>query len=111
MLRKDVTLYDTSDPWRRKKLKGNLKTVSDHFSEKESDELPVLTFCLKEKLPALQQSEHPHVISKRRIETCVNAQIGNDFILFKQNEKFANINCLQIWMVKQKHKYVLHFTI
>lgn len=49
MLRKGVTLYDTADPQRRKRLKGNLKTVSHHFSE-GSDELPVLTFCLKENL-------------------------------------------------------------
>ena len=47
MLRKGVILYDTVDLRRRKKLKGNLKTASHDFSEKESDELPVLTFCLK----------------------------------------------------------------
>lgn len=65
-------------------MNGNLKTANHYFSE-ESDELPVLTLCLKEKTSASQLSYYPHDNNKRIIERCMNTQIGNDVIFFKQN--------------------------
>jgi len=54
MLRKSVMILLIHG--KEKNLKGNLKIFSHHFSGKESDELSGLTFCLKEKPPALQKT-------------------------------------------------------